>query len=63
MKIVFDSDFDRGAWPGPLEGRSASAYIDPLAVSRRLLEWRDFSSSTGGVERSPALRALRPSPP
>ncbi len=25
MRIVCDSDFDRGAWPGPLEGRSASA--------------------------------------
>ncbi len=92
MKIVFDTDFDRRPWPGPLEGRnaaageawvgeagllglletalglagppilssrrvatlvpavrgtdgfwSASASIDPLAVSRRLLAWRDSS--------------------
>jgi hypothetical protein len=25
MKIVFDPDFDGGAWPGPLDGRGASA--------------------------------------
>ena len=111
MKIVFDSDFDRGAWPGPLEGRtasageawvgeagllglletalglagppvppsrrvaalvpavrgsegfwSASASIDPLAVSRRLLAWRDFLFVQGWrgeeVPGAPRLAAL-----
>jgi hypothetical protein len=111
MKIVFDSDFDRGAWPGPLDGRSASAgeawvgeagllglleaalglagppvpparrvaalvpaarssegfwstsaSIDPLAVSRRLLAWRDVLFVQGWrgeeVPGAPRLAAL-----
>ncbi len=114
MKIVFDTDFDRGAWPGPLAGRSAtageawlgeagliglletalglagppipssrrvaalvpavrdtegfwsaSAPIDPLAVSHRLLAWRDFLFIQGwrgeeipGAPRLAALAAL-----
>lgn len=114
MKIVFDTDFDGGAWPGPLEGRSASAgeawvgeagllglletslglagppvpssrrvsalvpavrgtegfwsasaSIDPLAVSRRLLAWRDFLFIQGwrgeeipGASRLAALAAV-----
>nr|MBP7677711.1 PD-(D/E)XK nuclease family protein [Thermoanaerobaculia bacterium] len=111
MKIVFDPDFDGGAWPGPLEGRtasageawvgeagllglletslglagppipssrrvaalvpavrgtegfwSASASIDPLSVSRRLLAWRDFLFVQGWrgeeVPGAPRLEAL-----
>ncbi|HQP88671.1 MAG TPA: PD-(D/E)XK nuclease family protein [Thermoanaerobaculia bacterium] len=111
MKIVFDPDFDGGAWPGPLEGRtasageawvgeagllglletslglagppipssrrvaalvpavrssegfwSASASIDPLAVSRRLLGWRDFLFFQGWrgeeIPGAPRLTAL-----
>ncbi len=111
MRIVFDGDFDRGAWPGPLEGRGASAgdawlgeagllglletalglggppvpssrrvaalvpvvrstegfwsrsaSIDPLAVSRRLLAWRDFLFVQGWrgeeVPGAPRLAAL-----
>lgn len=114
MKIVFDPDFDGGAWPGPLAGRtasageawvgeagllglletslglasppvpsarrvaalvpavretegfwSASAAIDPLAASRRLLAWRDFLFIQGwrgeevpGAPRLAALAAL-----
>lgn len=111
MRIVFDPDFDSGAWPGPLEGRaavagetwvgeagllglletslglagppipssrrvaalvpavrssegfwSASASIDPLAVSRRLLGWRDFLFFQGWrgeeIPGAPRLTAL-----
>jgi hypothetical protein len=111
MKIVFDTDFDLGAWPGPLVGRSASAgeawvgetgllglletclglagppipsarrvaalvpavrssegfwsasaSIDPLAVSSRLLAWRDFLFLQGWrgeeVPGAPRLAAL-----
>lgn len=114
MKIVFDTDFDGGAWPGPLEGRSvsageawvgeagflglletglglggppipssrrvaalvpavrgtegfwsASASIDPLAVARRLLAWRDVLLLQGwrgeaipGAGRLAALSAV-----
>jgi hypothetical protein len=111
MKIVFDPDFDRGAWPGPLEGRSASAgeawlgeagflgvletalglggppvpsarrvaalvpavrgtegfwsasaSVDPLAVARRLLAWRDGLLLQGwrgeAIPGAPRLAAL-----
>lgn len=111
MKIVFDPDFDGGAWPGPLDGRgasageawlgeagllglletalglagppvpaprrvaalvpalrategfwSASAAVDPLSASRRLLAWRDFLFVQGWrgeeVPGAPRLAAL-----
>ena len=111
MRIVFDPDFDSGAWPGPLEGRasvagvswvgeagllglletalglsgpatpssrrvaalvptirgtegfwSESASVDPLAVARRLLAFRDALLREGWrgdeVPGAPRLSAL-----
>jgi hypothetical protein len=111
MKIVLDTDFDGGSWPGPLSGRDAtageawvgetgllglletalglagppvpssrrvaalvpavrgsegfwstSASIDPLAVARRLLAWRDILFVQGWrgeeVPGAPRLAAL-----
>ena len=34
MRIVFDSDFDQGCWPGPLRGHLASAGEDWVGPSR-----------------------------
>ncbi len=39
MRIRFDSDFDGGAWPGPLDGRNAvtgEAWLGELGLLERL---------------------------
>jgi ATP-dependent helicase/nuclease subunit B len=58
MTIVFDLDFDAGAWPGPRRGRAASAgedWVGPL----RLLQRLESELGLAGPALDPRERAAR----
>jgi ATP-dependent helicase/nuclease subunit B len=56
MRLVFDPDFDQGAWPGPLAGKDAAfaeAWVGPLG----LLAAAETALGLGGRWAAPAARA------
>ena len=58
MRIVFDSDFDQGCWPGPLRGHLASAGEDWVGPSR-FVQILETALGLGGPSLTLPERAAR----
>ncbi|MEI6667527.1 MAG: PD-(D/E)XK nuclease family protein [Acidobacteriota bacterium] len=56
MRVVFDADFDKGCWPGPLRGGPAAAGEDWVGPSQ-LVQLLETALGLGGPEHTSRERA------